>query len=201
MTKRSVRSALAGMGLVAVAVSLPTAAFAASDPYVGEVIIVPYTFCPSGFVEANGSLRSISQETVLFALYGTTFGGDGVSTFQLPDLRGRVPINAGTGPGLSSYVLGQTGGAQSFTLTINNLPTHTHSVNATNSFSDKPGPGGKFLGADNTGFNKYHDGPANKTMDTGMLAAAGGSQPVGKLDPFLAVRFCVAPEGVFPPRD
>ncbi|SMH55355.1 phage tail protein [Mesorhizobium australicum] len=196
---RCFRAAVAALAIGALASTVdPRQAFADSSPYVGEVIIVPYNFCPSGWAEANGGLLSISQNDVLFALYGTTFGGDGVSTFGLPDLRGRLPIHAGTGPGLSTYVIGQMGGTESITLTVGNLPPHSHQVLATNNFADKAGPGGKYLASGNAGQFWYSESAANRIMKTEMLGLTGNNLPVEVQDPYLTMRACVSLYGLWP---
>lgn len=195
-------TAIAALAVGALAsVVAPRQAFADGSPYIGEVIIVPYNFCPSGWAEANGSLLSISQNDVLFALYGTTFGGDGENTFGLPDFRGRLPINSGTGPGLQNKVLGQTGGAESFTLTIGNLPPHNHQVLATNTLGDMGGPGGKILASGNTGQYRYSESPANKVMKPGMLGLTGNSLPFYAQDPYLTMRVCVSLFGIWPSQN
>jgi len=194
-------SHVAALALAAFAATWPIEhAVADSEPYVGEVIIVPYNFCPLNFLEANGSLLAISEYDVLFALYGTTYGGDGQVTFAMPDLRGRIPIHVGTGPGLSTYVLGQSGGAESITLNTTNLPSHSHTVQATNSTSDKTGPGGKFLALASNSISLYFDGPSNRQMNPTMLGTTGSNLPVDIQDPYLAMRICVAAFGVFPPQ-
>ncbi|MFH1796461.1 MAG: tail fiber protein [Pseudomonadota bacterium] len=195
-------SRVAAFALGAVAATLSSeGAIADSQPYVGEVMIVPYTYCPVNFLEANGALLPIGDYDVLFNLYGTTFGGDGQTTFALPDLRGRLPIHAGTGPGLSNYILGQSGGAESVFLTTTNLPFHSHSVQATNSTSDKTGPGGKFLALASSGVSVYHEGPANKVMDPAMLGMVGSNLPVSVQDPYLTMRICVSVFGLFPSQN
>lgn len=176
-------------------------AMAASDPYIGETMIVPYNFCPNGWLEANGALLSISEYDVLFALIGTTYGGDGQTTFGLPDLRGRVPIHKGQGTGLSNYVIGQMSGVESVTLTLGNLPTHNHTVQATNVAADKGGPADKILGA-RVGMPKpYIDGTPNRVMAADMITATGGSQPFDKMSPYLAMRPCISLFGIFPSQN
>lgn len=195
-------AAIAAFAVGALAsVAGPRQAFADDSPFIGEVIIVPYNFCPSGWAEANGALQSISQNQAFFALYGTTFGGDGVNTFGLPDLRGRLPINAGAGPGLSNYVLGQKGGTESVNLTIGNLPPHNHQVLATNSFADKAGPGGKYLASGNAGQFWYSESAANRVMQSGMLGLTGNSLPVEVQDPYLTMRVCVSLYGIWPSQN
>lgn len=188
------------VGSAAVIVS-PRPALAGPDPYIGEMMLVGFNFCPRGWATAEGQLLAISQYTALFSLLGTTYGGDGRTTFGLPDLRGRAPIGYGSGPGLPTVSWGEKGGSTNFTLTVDNLPPHKHDVQATNEFADKPGPGDKLLAADDNGINKYHDGTPNKTMSSDMITETGGGQSVDKRSPFIGMRWCIALEGIFPPRN
>lgn len=183
-------SVLAGIG--------PTNA--GTDQYIGEMMLVPYTFCPNGWADANGQLLSIAQNTALFALIGTVYGGNGQTTFALPDMRGRAPIGQGTAPGLSSYTLGQAGGVESFTITTQNMPAHSHSVRATSAAADKPGPANKYLANDANQFSKYSFGPADGTMASDMITSTGGGQPVAVRSPYLTMRWCISLQGVFPSR-
>jgi len=187
--------------MMSLSLMAPNPAVAGNDPLLGELMLVGFTFCPRGWTEANGQLLPIAQNTALFSLYGTTYGGDGRTTFALPDLRGRAPIHYGQGPGLQNYAQGQRGGAEDLTVGINNMPSHNHEVQATNSFADKPGPGDKLLAADDNGINKYYEGPPNRTMSTNMITNTGGGQPIAKRSPYLAMRWCVALVGVYPSRN
>lgn len=194
------KCAVAAAGILGAALAAPGAANAGSDTFLGEMMLVGYTFCPRNYAEANGQLLAISSNTALFSLLGTNYGGNGQTTFGLPDLRGRAPINQGQGPGLSPYVLGQWGGQESFTLLVSQMPMHNHLVNATNTTADKTGPGGKFLALASGGVSIYHEGPANKVMDPAMITLTGGSQPVGHRGPYLTMRWCIATSGIFPSR-
>lgn len=181
-----------------------TQAAAGIDEYIGELMLVGFLFCPRGSTEANGQLLPISQNTALFSLYGTTYGGDGRTTFGLPDLRGRAAIHTGQGAGLQNYAQGQRGGAENFTLTTSQMPAHNHPVNANNELADKGGPDGKFLAAGEsvaTGPKKYHDGPADKVMNSGMIGNTGGNAQVPHRGPYLTMRYCVVLQGVFPSRN
>ena len=115
-----------------------------SDPFIGELRLLPVQFCPRGWAFCNGQILPISQNTALFSLLGTTYGGNGQTTFALPDLRGRVPVYSGQGPGLSSYDLGQVGGTESVTLNLNQTPAHNHLVNASSNDATDSQPGGNF---------------------------------------------------------
>jgi microcystin-dependent protein len=189
------------LALAAGSMSGPLDAQAGVEPFIGEIMMTGYSFCPRGYAETNGQLLAISQNTALFSLLGTTFGGDGRVTFALPDLRGRVPIGQGQGPGLSSYTLGQVGGAESFTLTVGQMPAHNHGVQATNANADKAGPGSKFPAVEPNLTNMYHDGPPNRLMNSEMITPTGQNQPVGHRSPYLTLRFCIALQGVFPSRN
>lgn len=184
----------------------PERAAADGEPYLGEIAATGIlNFCPVGWVSAEGQLLPIGDNDALFVLFGTTFGGDGVSTFGIPDLRGRLPMASGNGPGLSPRFLGETGGQENVTFTAQQLAAHNHLVNATNSDGDFPGPGDKILAAappNGSGQETiYSDQPANVTMSAQMIAATGGSQPVNVEDPTLVIRYCVATSGVFPSQN
>lgn len=190
--------------MIAFSVMAPKPAAAqAGEPFIGQLMLVGFTFCPRGWTNADGQLLAISQYSALFSLYGTTYGGDGRTTFALPDLRGRSVIHTGTGPGLPAYPQGARSGATERVLTTAQMPSHSHDVKVTNEFANKPGPGGKLLAADDTGINKYSDtaNPPNRTMNTAMISNTGGNQPVDIRDPYLVMRWCVALVGIFPSRN
>ncbi|NHK26728.1 phage tail protein [Parvularcula flava] len=188
-------------GLVLGGLSSVTPAAAQLDPFLGQLTLTGYNFCPRGWAPAEGQILPINQYQALFSLYGTTYGGDGRTTFALPDLRGRAPIHYGQGPGLQAYSLGEKGGYTSFTLTIPQMPSHTHTVNATNQLADKGGPQDRYLGAGMGDDDYYHDGPPTRTMAANMLSHTGGSQPVYHRGPYLAMQWCVALQGVYPSRN
>lgn len=179
------------------------------DPYLGEVMLVGNPYCPQGWTEAAGQVLPIVQNTALFSLFGTQFGGDGQNTFALPDLRSRVPIGQGQGGGLSPYVVGQTGGGEQVTLSVQQMPAHTHTAQTTLSGTETDAatgsPGGALLGA--SGTNIYAPGGSNPDLPLAPSSAAttigvaGGSQPVGIMNPYLGMRWCVALQGVYPPRN
>ena len=192
----------ASLGLVA-ASSLTSAASA--QDYLGTIIQVGFTFCPLGTISAEGQLLAINQNQSLYSLFGTTYGGDGRTTFALPDLRGRSPMSQGTGPGLPTYTLGQRGGAETRPLTLANLPAHSHAVNANNLDGDKAGPGGKLLAAAPTGGTGnetiYSNQPPTVQMSAEMISTAGSGQSFSTLDPAIVIRYCVVTQGLFPPRN
>ncbi|ARE39178.1 Microcystin dependent protein [Rhodovulum sp. P5] len=177
-----------------------TPAKAGAEPFIGEIMMVGYTFCPRSWAEANGQLLPISEYSALFSLYGTTYGGDGRTTFALPDLRGRVPMHVGSGPGLSPFQLGQKGGSEANTLTANQMPPHTHSLNATTADGGSGDPTGNLMAG--TGRTEiYAAGSPNAQMSRAAVGSAGGGQAVNNMQPFQVLRFCVALQGIFPSRN
>ena len=164
-----------------------------------------FNFAPNGWQLCNGQTLSISQYSALFALLGTTYGGNGTTTFQLPNLQGQVPIHQGTGGG-GTYVIGEASGSPNVTLLSNQMPTHTHLVNVDGSASGKNTPSGNFPGAvpplapvDN---KSYSSGPANATMAATAVGTAGGSVPHNNMQPYLVVNFCIClTGGIFPSRN
>jgi microcystin-dependent protein len=177
-----------------------TPAKAGAEPFIGEIMMVGYTFCPRSWAEANGQLLPISNNTALFSLFGTTFGGDGRTTFALPDLRGRVPMHLGQGSGLLNRALGQQGGSETNTLTANQLLAHSHSLNGTTAAANAVDPLGNVLA--NTGrSDTYTTSAPNAQMSSGAIGATGGGQAVNNMQPFLTIRYCVALNGIFPSRN
>ncbi|WP_372922173.1 phage tail protein [Roseovarius sp.] len=177
-----------------------TPARAGPEPFIGEIMMVGYTFCPRSWAEANGQLIPISNNTALFSLFGTTFGGDGRTTFALPDLRGRVPMHVGQGPGLSSRALGEKGGSETNTLTANQLPAHSHSLNGTTAAANAVDPSGNVLA--NTGrSDTYTSSAPNAQMNGGAIGPTGGGQAVNNMQPSLTIRYCVALNGIYPSRN
>jgi microcystin-dependent protein len=169
------------------------------DPFIGEIRMFGGNFAPQGWALCEGQLMSISQYTALFSILGTTFGGNGTSTFALPDLRGRLTIGPGTGPGLAPYTLGQQGGTESVTLLASQLPAHTHAVNAYNGTGDKSSVAGS-LPANGSKPDYYSDQAGTTTMNPGMIAPAGGGVPLSILQPYLTVTFIIALIGIYPSR-
>ncbi|MDQ3280930.1 MAG: tail fiber protein [Acidobacteriota bacterium] len=172
-----------------------------SDQFVAEIRMFPLTFAPSGWADANGQLLPISQNTSLFALLGTTYGGDGKSTFALPDLQGSVPLQPGWGPGLTERFLGEQSGVEAVTLLQSEIPAHTHSLGAANSFANNTDPTGRLLSRIFGGGNLFKANTApTDAMDLNSIAPAGGGVPHNNMMPYLTVRFCIALQGVFPQR-
>lgn len=169
-----------------------------AEPYLGEIRIFPYNFAPSGWFMCSGQTLSISQYSALFSLLGTTYGGNGTSTFQLPDLRSRVPTHQG-----STYVIGQLGGTENVTLTVQQMPPHNHSLNAVAGAATTRSPNGQYLAEPGarSAAPIYGPGPGGAAMAASSLTNAGGSVPFSIIPPVLAITFCIAYAGVYPSRN
>jgi microcystin-dependent protein len=168
-----------------------------SEPFLGMIAIYGFNFAPRGWAMCNGQILPIAQNTALFSLLGTTYGGNGQTTFALPNLQSRWPLHFGQGPGLSSYDLGQQAGVESTTLTINQLAAHNHLVEATEGDGTSGKPGNAFLAQG----NQYAGTSDGTVMNAAMIKPTGGSQPVPIIQPYLALNFCIALEGIFPSRN
>ena len=169
-----------------------------SNPFVAEVRIFPFNFAPTGWAFCDGQLMPISQNTALFSLLGTTYGGDGKSTFALPDMQGNAPMQPGQGSGLSDRFLGEMSGVESITLLQSEIPVHTHNVQTTNEDGNNTSPAGRYTGRGNA---LYAPVSANKDlMALQAIAPAGGSLPHNNMQPYLTLNFCIALQGVFPAR-
>jgi len=174
-----------------------------ADPFVAEIRIFPFNFAPKGWAWCDGQLLPLSQNTALFSLLGTTYGGNGKSNFALPDLQGRAPMHPGQGPGLSLHDLGETGGSETVTLLESEIPSHSHQVSTSNSAGDEEGfknPTNRSPGKLAGGKVLYAGGSPNAMFNPSALAPAGGDQPHNNLQPYLTCYFCIALQGVFPPR-
>jgi microcystin-dependent protein len=171
-----------------------------ADPFVAEIRIFPFNFAPTGWAFCNGQIMPISQNTALFSLLGTTYGGDGKSNFALPNLQSSAPMHPGQGPGLSLHDLGETGGSETVTLLESEVPSHSHAlladlldiadtnvVSSTASFALSSG-------------GTLYQAASNATLSDQALAPAGGDQPHNNMMPYLTLNFCIALQGVFPPR-
>src|SRR5829696_2405278 len=172
-----------------------------ADPFVAEIRIFPFNFAPKGWAWCDGQLLPLSQNTALFSLLGTTYGGNGKSNFALPDLQGRAPMHPGQGPGLSLHDLGETGGSETVTLLESEIPSHSHAI-----FTHGQDPAdlgsptpNRALARTNRGFG-YTTAAALTFMAPETLAPAGGDQPHNNMQPYLTFYFCIALQGVFPPR-
>lgn len=173
----------------------------ATDPFLGQIAFVPYNFVPKNWAECNGQLLSISQNQALFALLGTTYGGNGTTHFALPDMRGRVLVHNGMGPGLSPYAMGQMGGSESVTLTTQQMPTHSHSVMAVTSEGNQNTPTNNLPADTKTLDKEYSDANANTTMKPGMITPTGGSQPHENRPPYVTLKCIISLTGVFPTQN
>lgn len=167
-----------------------------AQPYVGEIRIFAGNFAPAGWLFCEGQLLPISENETLFQLIGTTYGGDGESTFALPDLRGRLAIHQGSGAG-SSYIIGETGGAEQVTLTVNQIPSHTHPMRASTSTGTQGSAAGA-VPASGSGISLYRPAPANQAMAADAVQLIGGSQPHENMHPYLCVSFIISLFGIFP---
>ncbi len=173
-----------------------------ADPFVAEIRIFPFNFAPKGWAWCDGQLLPLSQNTALFSLLGTTYGGNGKSNFALPDLQGRAPMHPGQGPGLSLHDLGETGGSETVTLLESEIPSHSHALQGTAGIANQNSPAGLLLGRPFGGGSCYR-APAGAVMvnlSDQALAPAGGDQPHNNLQPYLTFYFNIALQGVFPPR-
>lgn len=174
-----------------------------ADPFVAEIRIFPFNFAPRGWAWCNGQLLPLSQNTALFSLLGTTYGGDGKSTFALPDLEGRAPMHPGQGPGLSLHDLGETGGSETVTLLESEMPAHTHNIVASQGDGSERGPnvaGTGQLFATGIGISMFQaPGPITQ-LSPNASTPAGGSLPHNNMQPYLTLYFNIALQGVFPPR-
>jgi len=170
-----------------------------ADPFVAEIRIFPFNFAPKGWAWCDGQLMPLSQNTALFSLLGTTYGGDGKSNFALPDLQGRAPMHPGQGPGLSLHDLGETGGSETVTLLESEIPAHAHSMFVSTQLALENIPVDQNL-AQGDGVNLYAAPNPVVSMSSQALAPTGGDQPHNNLQPYLTFYFCIALQGVFPPR-
>jgi microcystin-dependent protein len=177
-----------------------------ASPFLGEIRVFGFNFPPVGWLQCNGQTLSISQFSALFALLGTTYGGNGTSTFSLPDLRGRFPIHAGQGPGLSVYSLGEQTGSENVTLLSTNMPQHTHIVNATTAAGNTSSPSNAYLATPaasphGTSVAPYASAVSGAaTLAPQTISAAGSSLPFSILPPLLCLNFCICTVGMFPSR-
>jgi len=175
-----------------------------ADPFVAEIRIFPFNFAPKGWAFCDGQLLPISQNTALFSLLGTTYGGDGKSTFALPDLQGNAAMHPGQGPGLSLHDLGETGGSETVTLLTSEMPAHAHAVGrALNDAGNSISPANSVWAQSAAGRGAaalYTDGAATAPVQLQSLNVTGGGLPHNNMQPYLTLNFCIALQGVFPAR-
>lgn len=178
-----------------------------SSPFLAEVTMFGFNFAPRGWAFCQGQLLPISQNTALFSLLGTTYGGDGKSNFALPNLQGQAVVNAGQGPGLSPYYLGEETGSENVTLLTTEMPAHNHTLMATTTEGNTATASGNQLAKAYSGgkqasytANYLSSNSPQTSLSPLALTAAGGSQPHNNMQPYLTLNFCIAMQGVFPPR-
>lgn len=171
-----------------------------TDPFVAEIRIFPFNFAPKGWAVCNGQILPISQNTALFSLLGTTYGGDGKSTFALPDITGRAVMQHGQGPGLSLRDLGESGGEDTVTLLASEVPAHSHALQASADDADLAAPTPARSLATSQGGFAYAPAAGLTPLSGQALASAGGGLPHNNLQPYLTLNFCIALQGIFPPR-
>jgi len=177
------------------------------QPFLGQIQTVGFNFAPVGWALCNGQLLSIAQNSALFALLGTTYGGDGQTNFALPNLQSRVPVHQGQGAGLSPYVIGSTGGVENVTMLANQMPSHNHLINVNNTPGTAPDPTNNIQAKAGTGdprsptlISQFTNAASTGTMAQNAVALAGGSQPHANIQPYLTINFIIALQGVFPSR-
>ena len=171
-----------------------------ADPFVAEIRIIPWNFAPRGWAFCDGQLLPISQNTALFSLLGTTYGGNGASNFALPDLQGRAVMQPGQGPGLSLHDLGETGGSETVSLLESEMPSHAHNLVAYSGVADQRAPASNRVLARSSNATPYTASAPTQSMNYSSLAPTGGDQPHNNMQPYLTLNFVIAMQGIFPPR-
>jgi microcystin-dependent protein len=171
-----------------------------ADPFVAEIRIFPFNFAPKGWAFCDGQLLPISQNTALFSLLGTFYGGDGKSTFALPNLQGSAPMHPGQGPGLSLHDLGESGGSDTVTLLATEMPAHSHGLMADSVPGTKSQPTDNALARASGATPYIAAGGATVAMSDSTIAPVGGDQPHNNMQPYLTLNFCIALQGIYPPR-
>jgi len=172
-----------------------------AEPFIGQIMIVGFNFPPRGYASCDGQLVPISQNNALFSLLGTMYGGNGQTTFALPDLRGRCALHQGQGIALSARDIGETGGLERVGLTVNEIPAHSHLVNVNSGNANRQAPTGNVPAAEPTGQTAtYSSQPPNATMSPQAIAVTGGGQSHDNMPPFLTLNFCIALQGIYPSR-
>lgn len=203
---KNCRQLVAAAPMVAIALGLSAPSTAqAQDMYVGQIVQVGFTFCPRGTLEANGAILPIANNQALFSLIGAIYGGDGSTTFGLPNLQGRAAIGQGSGPGLSQHPQGQVGGTEQMTLTVAQMPTHNHSprISLTVAEADSRNPtGNSFARAAQDTYVDNQDPDPAQQFHPGVITSqnVGSNMPFSVMQPFLATRFCIVTDGIYPSR-
>jgi microcystin-dependent protein len=170
-----------------------------ADPFVAEIRILPFNYAPTGWAFCDGQILPLSQNTALFSLLGTTYGGNGKSNFALPDLQGRAPMHPGQGPALSLHDLGETGGSETVSLLESEIPSHSHAFRGSQEEADMPIPQLSMYARSLAG-NSFGSVSNIVSMSDQIIAPSGGDQPHNNMQPYLTLNFCIALQGVFPPR-
>ena len=170
-----------------------------AEPFLGQIAVFPFGFPPKGWLQCNGQLLPINQNQALFALLGTYYGGDGVSNFALPDLRGRVPVHFGQGPVGSNYTQGQVSGEQAHTLISSELPAHTHLPVGSSNDANAASPAVAYSAVTSSG--NYSSASPNTSLAPQAVGSTGGNQPHDNMSPYLVFNFCIAIQGIFPSRN
>lgn len=173
-----------------------------SEPFIAQIMMFGGNFAPRGWALCNGQILPIAQNTALFSLLGTTFGGNGQTTFALPDLRGRVPVHPGSGPGLTPRTLGEVSGSESVTLNTTQMPAHSHSLTCNTSSANQAAAVNNVLAEEsNSATQIYSNSAPNGIMNPASIGPSGGNQPHANMQPFVCVNFIIALEGIFPSRN
>lgn len=172
------------------------------EPFLGSIMMFGFNFAPLYWASCNGQSLSISEYSALFALLGTTYGGDGMQTFNLPNMQGRVPVHQGQAPGFPYFAMGQRGGEEVVTLNASHMPIHSHGINASSANGDTGDPKGAIFANSGATDREYlTSGVANVNMSHQIMTMSGGSQPHDNMQPFLVVNYCIALSGIFPSRN
>lgn len=187
------------MVLVVLAIMVTGASAFAQSPFVGEVDLFPYNFVPRGYAECNGALLPISTNTALFSLLGTQYGGNGTTNFALPDLRGRMVLGQGQGPGLTIRLMGENGGEEAVTLTVAQMPSHNHAAMASSTAASGISPTSNTWGTAPRVY-LYSSGVPSTAMSSLAIGQVGGGQPHNNMPPYLVLQYAIALQGIFPPR-
>jgi microcystin-dependent protein len=172
-----------------------------TEPFLGQIKVFGFNFNPRGHALCNGQLLSISQNTALFSLLGTTYGGNGQTTFGLPNLQGRIPVNQGQGPGLPPFIMGEMAGEENHTLITSEMPAHNHTAVANNNAADQTYPSGMVWANVGSGAGFSNVAGNGNIMAAQSLANAGGGQPHNNMSPYLVVNYSIALSGIFPSRN
>ena len=194
--KKLLLSAIVGFSMIS-----QSAKAQATEPFIGQIAFVPYNFAPKNWAECDGQLLPISQNTALFSLLGTTYGGNGQTNFALPDMRGRRVVDDGQGPGLQNYLVGDNGGQESVTLSTAELPAHNHTINAVTADGNESSPTGNIPANTKILDKEYSSATPNTTMKNTIVGNTGGNQPHENRSPYLVLKCIIALQGVYPSRN